>query len=422
MGKAGLAFIALAVVAIGALLMLATSGDGRYDRSALGMKGLDVWLQSKEVAVARSQASVRRMASELSLRILPLRALRDKPSDRHSRKLLDGELDADVLEEKLHELPTLVILPKWGDAVLKDGIARSGALAATASINAPLRRMDLTGLRVRRLGAQFTDVQIALPASEKLTASLYRAQLFDRRSIPPQCVELAGAPAGALLIRCEDETRFHLLSDPDLLNNHGLAQGRNADAALALIRYLRGSIEVRPVYIDTDAKLLGDSTATDEGRDYERSAGDLARLFDWPLSAIWAVMLVTTLVCLWSGSIRFGPPRRSDGDHIALAKTAAIDATARLLRLSGNDGRMAAQFVQNMLADRAIATLGSGAASQDGVQRLFQHLARRDPSAAEALKSVSTALMTRGPGMSPHDLRHNLHAFTRLMRSLDFGS
>ncbi|MGO8264182.1 hypothetical protein ACC763_39270, partial [Rhizobium ruizarguesonis] len=57
--------------------------------------------------------------------------------------------------------------------------------------------------------------------------------------------------SGALLLHGEDDPNVYLLSDPDLLNNHGLALADNASFAVSLVTLLRGAGEKRPVYLDT---------------------------------------------------------------------------------------------------------------------------------------------------------------------------
>jgi hypothetical protein len=212
------------------------------------------------------------------------------------------------------------------------------------------------------------------------------------------------------------------LSDPDLLNNHGLALADNAAFAVSLIQHLRGAGETRPVYLDTAGQPLDSEKPVDEGKSYERSASDLKRFFAYPLSVIWGTLLVVAAICFWRGAYRFGPPLREASANIELSKTAAIEATARLLRLSGNDGRMAGQFVLHLLADKAQLLFGSGAGNQAGITRLFQRLARSDKAGAHALHATAEALIERGHVMTRADLHRHLEIFRKLLGSIELGS
>jgi hypothetical protein len=191
---------------------------------------------------------------------------------------------------------------------------------------------------------------------------------------------------------------------------------------VALFEYLRGVGETRPVYIDTTGAPLDDKKPVDEGRSYERSGSDLKRFFAYPLSAIWGTLFVVVAICFWRGFWRFGPPLKDSSGNIELSKSAAIEATARLLRLSGNDGRMVSQFVLHLLADKAQLLFGPGAGNEAGIDRLFKRLARRDHAAAQALHSSAQALIDRGHLMKSADLHRNLETFRKSLGSVDFGS
>lgn len=429
MRKAAPLLVLVLLLGAAAALALLARGNRHDDRTVIGNKGLELWLQANNIPVLGPAAVSNKPASGLSLRILPLRApAEDAPSSRSRQKRIAPDPESANLAGKLQELPTLVILPKWSAAILRNETAQGASLASTATIYGQLRQLDLSRLRLRRLGPGFGEAWFSPgpdrpPQDGQSRARLYRAQLFDRSTLPAHCDELAGASAGALLLRCEDDASFYLLSDPDLLNNHGLTQGDNAAFALALIRRLRGGGEVRPVYLDTGGPLLdGDGDgATDEGRSYERSAAEFGRLLSWPLSMIWSAILLVTALCLWRGAYRFGPPMRSGDDAMDISKATAVAATARLLRLSGNDGRMAAQFVHNLLADRAVARFGPGAGTDAGIDRLFGHFARRDAAAAQALRAVAAALIEGGPAMGRQDLHNNLDRFKTLLGSMDVG-
>ncbi|WP_426037475.1 hypothetical protein [Cypionkella sp. TWP1-2-1b2] len=72
-----------------------------------------------------------------------------------------------------------------------------------------------------------------------------------------------------------------------------------------------------------------------------------------------------TLVVLpkWRGAMRFGPVQQVAEDRLEVSKLAAIDAKARLIRLSRNDGRRVAEFTLTRLQSLAQQTFGAGAAT-----------------------------------------------------------
>ncbi|MBB6221032.1 hypothetical protein [Rhizobium leguminosarum] len=423
MRKSAPVLILVLVLGLAALALFWLPRGSDYDRSPLGNKGLELWLQAKGIPVLRSDPHVVQARSKISLRIVPLsirqgEAVASRPDDE-----TDGLGPENLAEEAgRYTLPTLIVLPKWRGNVSTEGVAGKSGLVATADISNELDKIGYSDFGFARSEADFEEAQPHLQPGQPIKIALYQAQTFERSSLPSGCEEIVGMPLGALLLRCEDNPEVYLLSDPDLLNNHGLALADNAGFAVSLVQFLRGSAETRPVYLDTAGRPLDNETTVDEGKSYERSASDLQRFFAYPLSVIWGTLLVVAAICFWRGAYRFGPPLREASANIELSKTAAIDATARLLRLSGNDGRMAGQFVLHLLADKAQLLFGSGAGNQAGIARLFQRLARQDKAAAQALHAAAEALSERGHVMTRADLHRNLETFRKSLGSFDLGS
>lgn len=416
------------LLVLGLLLALAAaifalSRGSDYDRSPLGNKGLELWLQAKGIPVVRSDPHIVRASSEISLRILSLPISEGEVA----APTADGEkgdvgLENWVSNASNQELPTLIIMPKWRASVLTDGIARQSDLVDLSVIQGELSKTDFSNIRLQRGWPGFEEGQVGLSREQSRKISLFHAQTFDRASLPEGCQEILGISSGALIVRCEGNEYVDLLSDPDLLNNHGLALAENAAFAVSLINHLRVKDETGPVYLDTSGAPLDDVKPKDEGRSYERSASDLKRFFAYPLSVIWGTLILVAATCFWRGAYRFGPPLREASANIEMSKTAAIEATARLLRLSGNDGRMTGQFVLHLLADKAQLFFGPGAGNEAGIERLFKRLARRDQAAAKALHSSAQALIDRGHLMTRANLHRNLEIFRKSLGSIDLGS
>ncbi|ANL49374.1 hypothetical protein AMC87_PB00050 (plasmid) [Rhizobium phaseoli] len=414
--------ILVLVLGLAALALFWLPRGSDYDRSPLGNKGLELWLQSKGIPVVRSDPHIARTSSEISLRIVPL-SLRqgEAVASPAGEEADEADPESSVQESSRYALPTLIILPKWRGSVSTDGVASAAGLIDLTDIRSELDRIGYSDLSLDRSEKGFEQAHPRLTPDQPVSIALYNAQTFDLARLPSSCKELARTLTGALLVHCENYHHAYLLSDPDLLNNHGLALADNAAFAASLVTLLRGTAE-RPVYLDTADQPLDSEKPVDEGKTYERSASDLKRFFVYPLSLIWGTLVVVAAICFWRGACRFGPALREASANVELSKTAAIDATARLLRLSGNDGRMAGQFVLHLLADKAQLLFGSGAGNQAGIARLFQRLARQDKAAAQALHAAAEALIERGHVMTRADLHRNLDTFRILLGSFDLGS
>ncbi len=415
--------ILLVLVGLAALALFARPRENDFDHSPLGSKGLQVWLEAKGIPVIRSDPHFVRARAEISMRVLFL----PLENDEAAASGTDEEVESAGPESwgsdsRRYGLPTLIIMPKWRGSLLRDGIARQADLLPLEEVQEELRRIAPKDLRINRNDPGFAEAHPGTSWGQPARIALYQAQTFDLASLPRACKEVVGTQTGALIVQCENYHQVYLLSDPDLLNNHGLALAENAAFAVSLIQRLRGIDERRPVYLDTAGNPLEARKPVDEGRTYERSGSDLKRFFAFPLSIIWGVLLVVVAICFWRGFWRFGPPLKDASGHIELSKSAAIEATARLLRLSGNDGRMVSQFVLHLLADKAQLLFGPGAGNEAGIDRLFKRLARRDHAAAQALHSSAQALIDRGHLMKRADLHRNLETFRKSLGSIDFGS
>ncbi|PDT35714.1 hypothetical protein CO671_15495 [Rhizobium sp. M10] len=410
------------LLVLAALAIFALSRGSDYDRSPLGNKGLELWLQAKGIPVLRSDPHVVQARSEVSLRIVPLSIRQGEVASQPGDETDDLSPENPAEEAGRYALPTLIALPKWRNSVSTEGVAGKSGLVDFSDISNELDKIGYSDFGFARSETGFEEAQPHLQPGQPIKIALYQPQTFERSSLPEGCEEIAGMPLGALLLRCDDTPEVYLLSDPDLLNNHGLALADNAAFAVSLVQSLRGAGETRPVYLDTAGRPLDDEATVDEGQSYERSTADLKRFFVYPLSVIWGTVLVVAAISFWRGAYRFGPPLREASANIELSKTAAIEATARLLRLSGNDGRMTGQFVLHLLADKAQLLFGSGAGNQAGIARLFQRLARHDKAKAQALHATAEALIERGHLMTRSDLHRNLETFRKLLGSFEFGS
>lgn len=381
-----------------------------------------------------------------------------------------------LVEDMAEKLPTLIVLPKWRTGFALTGIAHEQTQIPPAEVQALIGQTGLAATRLVPVVNGITGGEMSLrspgdaapaaprpppgdgerdeidgpaapqggsilPAAPEAVArppgesvvpvppaapergpavpgpahriALFRAQLLDRASLPPDCAELAGLPAGALVVHCaghEDMPGATYLSDPDLLNNHGLRLAGNAAFATALVEALRNG-DLRPVLLATEPVYI--RTGGEQPEPHERTGEDLARFFAWPLSAMWAMGGLVLALALWRGARRFGPARGPQDRTEASSRRAAIAAKARLLRLSGADARMAAEHVHSHLADLAVQTLGPGAGNDPGIARWFALTARRNPELADEIRATARRITSDTPPADLPRLIQTLHALTR---------
>jgi hypothetical protein len=177
-----------------------------------------------------------------------------------------------------------------------------------------------------------------------------------------------------------------VLSDPDLLENHGLPRGDNAPL---LARVLE---EVRPGggALVVDETLHGDFVQPSVWR----------ALFRMPLAPATASVGIALLVLLWAALTRHGAPLPA-ADPIAAGRRVLVESTAELLHGRGHDAcalrlYLAAATQQVLRASHAPAGL-SRAEADAWVER-----ARRARDAETSLPDLRAAVEEAQTADDPH--------------------
>ncbi|MHC4816799.1 MAG: DUF4350 domain-containing protein [Planctomycetota bacterium] len=277
-----------------------------FSRSALGHHALVRLLRELEIPVALSRFDSGHRAGEAALLVLVEPELGGTPVR-----------DAVALRRTLTAAGrALLVLPKW---VGKEDPARPGWIT-----EASLR----TRGEVRRIleAAGIGDAQVVRPEATRE----WRTELVDGAPtlVAPQLLQgrlLTG------LVHCREGILFgrvdthwgslYVLSDPDVLANHGLGRGVNAALAVGMLRVARS--QRHSVLLDE----------TFHGHMQEPSVH--RALFDFPLLLATLQALLTLTVLLWSAMGRFGAPAPAEV-AVQPGKAFLIDNIASLLRYGGH--------------------------------------------------------------------------------------
>ncbi|WP_297732787.1 hypothetical protein [uncultured Maricaulis sp.] len=390
------------------------------ERSALGFDGLVSWLNADAIETRRFLGQGPLSGEGVGLRILPL--YDPDPGGGTGRRNLDPEAPylADTLRAipeyvvatKVKTLPTLVVLPKWRDGVRLLGVTHpeflihrlGSAPDDQESVDADLRQAEPADESepASREGAEdiaagpaiqtfivphvppvletgWSDVSMAgyLAGEARLRAPQWMV-------LPEGCAPLVGAADRALLAHCRfDDLEYWVLSDPDLLNNHGLANGQNGNIARALVRALAGDGDVLLDY--SKAVFL---TARPE--EHERSWSDIARMFEPPFTWLWLAAGGLLALLLWRAGIR-GRPLLSifDEGHGAVRRV-ALKAQARLMRNAHADGALVRTLVTSRRQALAEVWLGRDRKAGHAFERAVALLRLKDASLADRLTEIFT--------------------------------
>jgi hypothetical protein len=207
--------------------------------------------------------------------------------------------------------------------------------------------------------------------------------------------------AGRRVLVSLGDGRIFVLTDPDLLNNHGLANATTAASALALIDRLRGG---GPVRFDVSLNGLG-------------TPRSLARIaLTPPFLAATLCALAALALAGWRSLVRFGPalrPRRA----LALGKLALVETSAGLIRMAGRERAMSARYVGVV---RTAVAKAVGAPPGSTTESLDAWLDRLGDSSGAAAPFTQLAAAAERPRASPAEAlarARALHAWkTEVMR------
>jgi hypothetical protein len=233
----------------------------------------------------------------------------------------------------------LVILPKW----LGERDARHpgwiGHVEAAPESNADWA-LSILGLggRVERGGRDGAPFRVQLTTNRlgvepQLPGDL---QLIVGGSLVPILATGAGVMIGESVSRGR---RIWVVADPDILSNHGLFEGANAQFAGALIDALRGP-GGRVVFDETIHGFAAPA------------ANPLRALFGFPFVAATLYGLAALAVVLWAATGRFGAPEPAPV-RLQAGKLGLIRNVADLIALAGGRQDVAMNYLRLSVDDAA---------------------------------------------------------------------
>jgi hypothetical protein len=231
----------------------------------------------------------------------------------------------------------LVILPKWYGYINSrhSGWISEASLRPIGLGDEIIKRAGATGkmARVERPGNWTTN---ALGIAPELTSTV---QVIADTKLRP--VVAAG---GQVLVgeQVDRNQRIWIVSDPDMLSNHGLFSGRNAEFAIALINALR------PARGDVVFSEWTAGNAVPSAN----PANPLTMLLQFPFIVVTMQLLAASAFLLWAAMPRFGLAVPAP-EMLAAGKQRLIQNAAALLRYSSHPEIIVASYVR--LSVRSVA-------------------------------------------------------------------
>jgi hypothetical protein len=233
------------------------------------------------------------------------------------------------IEELLQAPRVLVVLPKyeavpspistsWADKVHRIG---------SAYISDVMRQVTGTGTVL-----QLDSAPPWLPSGLGPAPDLPRPQVMLGSGLMPVITSKTGILLGLAEI---GGSKIWVLSDPDLISNHGLLRGANAQLAVAIIDAIGGG---GPVIFDETA------------HGYYLDPNLLKALFQYPLVFVTTAAIAAIIILLWASTGRFGAPARVE-PPLRMGKATLVAAGADMLSFGRHEAPIAARYRKAVLED-----------------------------------------------------------------------
>ncbi len=294
------------------------SGANSYSTSAIGHFAFVELLRTSGLPVLVSRSRSPEKAGPNDLLVV---------AEPPARALASGEIDYMLQARNI-----LLVLPKWAgipDRQKPDWIAQA-ELRDADGLNTILERINkrLALVRPRRLGGVEISPDGGVP-------DIANPQLLQHGELDPIIRTKNGILVGGGI---RGKSTIWVLSDPDLLSNHGISRGDNASLALTIVKRL-----VRP----------GGAIVVDETLHGFRVEPNLLRaLFQRPFVVATILFVASVAILVWAVTGRFGSPIAPPTGQRA-GKFVLVDNISVLLTFSGSRAEILRRFLSQVTREVA---------------------------------------------------------------------
>jgi hypothetical protein len=168
--------------------------------------------------------------------------------------------------------------------------------------------------------------------------------------------------------------RIVVVTDPDILENHGLARGDNAIIAVVLVRNVRGTAG-RVVFDEVPHGFVS------------RPFGIVRLLLTFPFVLVTLQIVLASALLLWSATARFGAPAPRE-PALPLGKRSLIEGGSRLLAFAGRLAFLLDRYAEAVLRETAARLNAPRGLTRPELAAWLDRTGRAVPAAA-ALPTVA---------------------------------
>jgi hypothetical protein len=294
-------------------------GPNTFSRSAIGHAGIAEVLSRIGVPVVKSRSNSLEKLGDGSVLVI---AEPSQQAEAAVRPLLKG--------------PTiLLVLPKWSGL---PSLQNRGWVGQVAELPLGEAQWALGLVAPRGQVMRQTTAVTFTTNSLKITPQIdLPVQLMRADRLRP----LISAPEGVLLGEMRDANReVWVLSDPDIISNHGLAHRENAALAVAIAEALRTK-EGQVVFDETVHGFV------------TRPTNALMLLFRFPFVVATLQGVVALVLLFWATLARFGAPRSAPA-ALSTGREGLLQNMAKLVEFTGHQDVMVRRYVEETVRDAAV--------------------------------------------------------------------
>jgi hypothetical protein len=291
-----------------------------YSRSAIGHAGIAEVLQKLGLPVVKSTYNSLEKLTPGSVLVIA-----EPHPSRLSEESIRTLLKADTI---------LLVLSKWGGVASeqKPTWLRQARERMPADAQWALRLVAPRAEVVRERGeVKWTTNALGLAPNLASPTQLVRGQ--GLRAI-------VGGPSGMLVAEVTGRDRkVWVLSDPDVISNHGLAREGNAALAVALVKRLRSG----------EGVIVFDETVHGY---VSKPMSPFLLMFRFPFVIATVQGLLAVALLLWATMARFGAPQTAP-PPLSAGRAGLLQNMAKLIEFTGHQQVMIARYVQETLREVA---------------------------------------------------------------------
>jgi hypothetical protein len=296
-----------------------TVGPSTFSRSAIGYAGLADVLQRLDIPVVKSRYDSLGKLTAGSVLVIA--------------EPLPGAKTEETMRTLLKADTILLVLPKWTGQPSKQKSGWLGEAMAwpTSDVNWALHLVAPQADVLEVDQAVWTTNVLNLAPSLEAPIRLIHGDRLQ---------PLIGNADGMLLGRLTDRKRLiWVLSDPDVISNHGLARAGNAALAVAMITRLRsGSGSV--VFDETIHGFVTEP------------ANPILLLFRFPFVMATIQAAIAIALLLWATLGRFGTPQPAP-PPLSAGRQGLLENIAKLIEFTGHQEVMVRRYVLETVRDVA---------------------------------------------------------------------